>query len=118
MGFRHLQSLGKIYAVAMGALAFLCSRSGNANIAARTRPYVAAMVIAALVSPYEITTIFPTNDRMFEIDDQLKREGKDNFGDERDQEIDSLLKQWQWWHTGRIVLPLASAIILTMSSLS
>ena len=78
-------------------------------------PYVLTIAVLLPTSPWEIYLIFPTNDKVTEMQKQLEKMGKENFGDRRDGEMGELISIWQKWHVGRVIAPLIATAIMAMA---
>ena len=79
-------------------------------------PYALAIGVLVPIGPWEMLLIFPTNDKIAEMTRGLERAGKEDFGDERDEEVERLLGSWASWHVGRIVAPLVATGIMAGSA--
>lgn len=88
---------------------------GEQVLAQEWTHYVAATLVLLVIAPWEIYLIFPINDRIAEYGKKLNAERQECFGDARDGEVRQLLADWQFWHVGRIVCPMAAALILAAS---
>lgn len=55
------------------------------------------------VAPYEVYLIFPINDRVEEIGEELDRDARKE--EERKRELKELLKKWQFRNFGRVGMP-------------
>lgn len=114
LGFRYLQPGGRILGAILASTTLLLYTHPNVAIARLWKLYGSAAIIALSASPFEEFMIFPTNNRISAIGDTLRKEGKEDFDDEkggRKQELNELLLSWQRWHVGRIMLPLTAAIV-------
>lgn len=116
MGGRYLQTTGRTQAVIILTLALLLRQHPDPSIAKRWKIYATALAALVPVAPFEIISIFPTNDRITELGHQLEK-GVDNFEDERSAELDRLLVSWQKWHTGRIMIPLTAGVVTALGLL-
>jgi hypothetical protein len=60
------------------------------------------------VAPYEIYAIFPINDRVKEIRDEIAS-GRDEKGAKR--ELQGLFVKWQVRNFGRVAIPLVAGLV-------
>ncbi|KAH6712724.1 hypothetical protein BKA61DRAFT_674986 [Leptodontidium sp. MPI-SDFR-AT-0119] len=116
LGARYMQGSSRMQGVSLAALTYLLYRYPDLEIARRWKYFAAALVVGIQVAWYEVVFIFPTNDRLVEMEGELKREtgggeeGKREGEKARDREMRGevlrLLEQWRRWHVGRIIVPL------------
>lgn len=117
LGFRYLQPLSRIFGVLTLAIIALLYTHSDPTLAAQTKLYVVVLAILVPLGPYEEKLIFPTNDRILAMGEEIGKEGMgDGTGDDeasrkRKQELSDLLSSWQAWHTGRVVAPFVAACI-------
>ena len=120
LGATYLMPTSRTRPVLILTLAYLFYAQASAqlkepsfsNTVAAWSPYALAIAVMVPTAPWEIYLIFPTNDRVAEMQKQLERMGKENYGDERDDEIGELISVWQKWHVGRVVAPLVATAIM------
>lgn len=67
--------------------------------------------ILAPLSPYEIFVIFPVNDRIAEMGEQLQVDGGRGDDEKAKKELKSLLARWQTRHLVRVGIPLLTGLV-------
>ncbi len=120
LGSKYLQPTSRAMPVVMLVMAYLSHVEASKDLKelslsytmAAWLPYALAVAVLAPTGPWEIYLIFPTNDKIAEMKKELEKRGKENFGDERDNQIGELLSIWQKWHVGRVVAPLLATMIM------
>ena len=75
-------------------------------------PYILSLAVLVPVGPWEVYLIFPTNDKILAMKEELEKSGKEGFGGDRDKELDELLVVWGRWHWGRVVIPLVATGVM------
>lgn len=123
LGATYLQPTSRMMPVLILTLAYLSHAQASAqlndtslsNTVAAWSPYVLAIAIVMLTAPWEIYLIFPTNDKVADMQKQLEKMGEENFGDKRDEEMGKLISNWQKWHVGRVIAPLTATAIMAMA---
>ena len=114
--FNHIIHLGATYLlptsralpVLMLSLIYLSYHSAEPDIQARWKHYIAAIVVLVPTGPWEITLIFPINDKVAAMGEELAKMKMDSFGDQRDREVEEMFSKWSQWHIGRIVAPMVA----------
>jgi len=111
MGARYLQPSSRTLGALFASLAVLFYCHPDPMIASRWRDYAMAMGALVSTAPYEIYAVFPTNDKIGNMGQDLKITQAADFGDKRDKEVDELLKKWRKRHIGRIVAPFGALLV-------
>ena len=111
LGFTYLQSAGRLLGLLTAIITGLFYTHPDPVVAQQWRTYAAVLAMLAPLAPYEEYTIFPINNRIKRMGEQLAKEGKEMFRDARDGELTELLGSWQAWHTGRAVAPFVAACV-------
>ncbi|KAH7399856.1 hypothetical protein BKA64DRAFT_777995 [Cadophora sp. MPI-SDFR-AT-0126] len=110
LGARYMQESSRVKGLALALLTYLLYSHPDEEISGRWKWFGAALVLGAQVAWYEVVFVFPMNDRLVEMEGELKEVGEGEERKRRDREIRAevlrLLEQWQKWHIGRIVMPL------------
>lgn len=70
--------------------------------------WATALAILVSVAPYEVYCIFPINDRVKEIEDELAKRSNEK---QAKQELQNLFKKWQFRNFGRVVIPLVAGVM-------
>ena len=68
------------------------------------KTWMALFFVLLIIAPYEIYAIFPTNDRVAEMEKELAKGLMEE--DAAKKELKVLLKRWQFRNFGRVGLPL------------
>ncbi|PVH89164.1 hypothetical protein DL98DRAFT_565294 [Cadophora sp. DSE1049] len=110
LGARYMQGSSRIQGISLALLTYLLYSHPDEEISGRWKWFGAALVLGAQVAWYEVVFVFPTNDRLVEMEGELKNVSGGEDRENRDREIMGevlrLLDQWRRWHVGRIVVPL------------
>jgi hypothetical protein len=72
--------------------------------AQKWKTWAALFFVLLIIAPYEIYAIFPTNDRVAEMEKELAKGLIEE--DAAKKELKVLLKRWQFRNFGRVGLPL------------
>lgn len=120
LGFRYLQPSSQLLGATLLGTTYLLYSHPDAAVARLWKYYAVAAGILIPAAPWEQFLIFPTNDRILAMGEDLRSEGKEGVHEEqggRKEELNELLTSWQRWHVGRVVLPLAAAVVTAMALL-
>ncbi|KAL2071180.1 hypothetical protein VTL71DRAFT_12415 [Oculimacula yallundae] len=115
LGAKYMQGSSRVQGILLATLSYLLYIHPDPEIAARWKYFAAALVIGVQVAWYEVVFIFPTNDRLVDMEGELKRMDGEERGErelEMRGEILVLLDSWRKWHIGRIVVPFISASLI------
>ncbi|KAK0363312.1 hypothetical protein LTR02_014826 [Friedmanniomyces endolithicus] len=72
--------------------------------------YLLCFALLVPIAVWEIYMIFPINDRIADIDQQMMKGGSEALKAEQERELGRLLDRWTKMHTVRFVLPGLAAI--------
>ncbi len=111
-GGRYLQPSSRILALSLATLTWLVARHPNPAVAGTWQYYAAAVALLVPVAPYEIWAIFPFNDRIKEIGANMGEKRGEALSKKDEKELRGLLRQWQLRNIGRVIMPLAAALVL------
>ncbi|KAK0294908.1 hypothetical protein LTS00_006374 [Friedmanniomyces endolithicus] len=73
--------------------------------------YLLCFVLLVPIAVWEIYMIFPINDRIADMDQQMMKGGSEALNAEQGRELGRLLDRWTKMHTVRFVLPGLAAIV-------
>ena len=104
--------------VLMLSSAYLSYQHDDPTIQARWKHHVAVMLSLMPASAWEIALIFPINDKVAEMGQELTKLKKDDFADGRDAKVEELFTRWQTFHVFRIVAPMVATALLAGSALN
>ncbi|KAK3631636.1 hypothetical protein LTR56_016743 [Elasticomyces elasticus] len=107
-GTKYLQGGSRIQAVLLVILVYLTYTHPDPEIASRWKYFAAATFIGAQVAWYEVVFVFPTNDRLIEMESELKTANDADADRKARAEVLRLFDKWRYWHVGRIVIPFAA----------
>ncbi|KAK3646827.1 hypothetical protein LTR56_008314 [Elasticomyces elasticus] len=111
-GTKYLQGGRRIQAVLLIILVYLTYTHPDPEISGRWKYFAAATFIGAQVAWYEVVFVFPTNDRLVEMEAELIKAGGDADADRKARpEVLRLFDKWRYWHVGRIVIPFAAVAV-------
>lgn len=113
-GFTYLQTSSRILGALLASLTFLTYRSRDPLVRGQFRFWAAALAMLVPIAPYEVYFIFPSNDRIKEIQSELK--GDEIKTEERD-EVRGLLERWQWRNGIRFATPVVAGLVGMMGML-
>ena len=101
-GYKYLQSGSRNLAIAILAAAVLTYYHSDEAVAFKWKWYAAAFAVLIQAAWYEVVFIFPINDQAIAMGDKL--EGGDFWlADAEHAKLQELIRDWRWWHFGRIV---------------
>ncbi|KXJ85440.1 hypothetical protein Micbo1qcDRAFT_169436 [Microdochium bolleyi] len=118
LGFKYLQTSSRLIPVALLSLAgatYHHQQQPGPPLVQHWTHYLAATLVLLITAPWEVYLIFPTNDKITGYGRALDKERQGRFGDKRDDEVQRLLTEWQFWHVGRIAFPMIATLILAAS---
>lgn len=105
-----MQGSSRVQGTSLALLTYLLYSYPDKEICGRWKWFGAALGLGAQVAWYEVLFVFPTNDRLAEMEGELKGVKSEEEKERTDREIRGevlrLLEQWRKWHIGRIVIPL------------
>ncbi|KAF2759871.1 hypothetical protein EJ05DRAFT_312374 [Pseudovirgaria hyperparasitica] len=104
-GWKYLHHFSQLQGASLATITYLVSQHPNPAIAAKWRIWAAALGIVAFAWPFERIAIFPVNDRVGEIGEEVKKGDEGRVG-----EVDGLLKEWGVKNVFRAALPLSAAV--------
>ncbi|KAK5707341.1 hypothetical protein LTR17_020792 [Elasticomyces elasticus] len=107
-GTKYLQGGSRIQAVLLVSLVYLTYTHSDPEISGRWKYFAAATFIGAQVAWYEVVFVFPTNDRLIEMESELKTANDADADRKARAEVLRLFDKWRYWHVGRIVIPFAA----------
>ncbi|KAK5700046.1 hypothetical protein LTR97_006180 [Elasticomyces elasticus] len=110
-GTKYLQGGSRIQAILLIILVYLTYTHPDPEISGRWKYFAAATFIGAQVAWYEVVFVFPTNDRLIEMESQLKRTDDADADRRARAEVLRLFDKWRFWHVGRIVIPFAAVAV-------
>jgi hypothetical protein len=112
LGYRYLQSSGRILAATLLTTTLLLRNHPSPAIARQWKIYALSLAILAPAAPWEEFLIFPTNDRIEAMGEELRNERRESLdpSDPRARKLNDALDSWQRWHVGRIVFPFVAAL--------
>ena len=116
LGGTYLQPTSRVLPVLLVSLTYLSYHHIDPVLQARWKHCLAAILCLVPIDPWERNLIFPTNDKLAAMGEDLAKMKKEKFGDERDAEVDVLFTKWCRWHVGRIVSPMVATAILAGST--
>ncbi|KAK1067297.1 hypothetical protein LTR74_006501 [Friedmanniomyces endolithicus] len=73
--------------------------------------YLLCFVLLVPIAVWEVYMIFPINDRVAEMDQQMLKGGSGALNAEQERELGRLLDRWTKMHTVRFVLPGLAALV-------
>jgi hypothetical protein len=107
-GFQYLQPSSRILMFALIITPLLTWRLPDPVQAENWKLWATALAILVPVAPYEVYCIFPINDRVKEIGDELAKGSNEK---QAKQELQDLFKKWQFRNFGRVVIPLVAGVV-------
>jgi hypothetical protein len=102
-----MQGGSRIQAVPHLLLIYLFYQHPDPAISSRWKYFAAAIFVGVQSAWYEVVTIFPTNDKLLKLEEEVKKMNQEQDRKMRG-EVVGLLEKWRRWHIGRIVLPTVS----------
>ncbi|KAF3041358.1 hypothetical protein E8E12_008231 [Didymella heteroderae] len=107
-GFQYLQPSSRILGASLLLTTVLTSRLADAEHAQRWKLWAVALGILVPVAPYEALCIFPINDSVKRMGEQVR-----SGADEKRvaPELIRLLDRWRVRNYGRVVLPLVAGVV-------
>ena len=107
-GFRDLQPSSRILMFSLITTVFLTLRLPDPAQAEQWKTWALAVGIMVPVAPYEVYCIFPINDRVKEIGQDIeKRRDENRFK----RELGELFTKWQFRNCVRVGLPLVAGFV-------
>lgn len=101
-----MQGSSRFQGASLALPTYLLYSHPDKDMCGRRKWFGAALVFGAQVAWYEVVFVFPTNDRLVEIEGELKVVKSGDEKQMRDTnprgEVLRLLEQWRNWHVGRI----------------
>jgi hypothetical protein len=102
-GAQILMPSSRVLGASLLLTTVLTSRLSDPVEAENWKTWAALFLTLITVAPYEIYFIFPINDRVEEISDELEKGAKQEEDVKR--ELHKLLGKWQFKNFGRVALP-------------
>jgi hypothetical protein len=101
-GYKYLQSGSRNLSIALLTTVVLTYYHPDENVAAKWKWYAAAFAVLIQAAWYEVVFIFPINDRAIAMGEKF--EGDESWLAESEHaKLRGLIRDWRWWHFGRIV---------------
>lgn len=102
-GGQYLLPSSRMLGASLLLTTYLTSRLPKPAQAAKWRAWAACFGTLITVAPYEIYYIFPINDRVEEIGEEIESGARNE--EEQKRELQELLGKWQFRNFGRVGLP-------------
>lgn len=106
-GFHYLQPSSRILGASLLLTTILTSQLAGEE-GEKWRLWAMALAILVPVAPYEVYFIFPINDRVKEIDDDINGRGA---SEKVEKELKRLFRKWKVRNWGRVVMPLVAGVV-------
>ncbi|KAG8630877.1 hypothetical protein KVT40_000017 [Elsinoe batatas] len=113
-GAAYLQPASRVLGASLASLAVLSYTQPDPIQSAKWSYWAAALACVLPVAPYEIILIFPINDEILEMRNEMddrRSKGLANDDGKRDKYIREQIYKWRRRHVGRIVMPFAAFCI-------
>ncbi|KAH6621975.1 hypothetical protein C7974DRAFT_214216 [Boeremia exigua] len=107
-GLQYLQPSSRILGISLLTTALLTSYLPDPAQAEQWKTWAVALAILAPVAPYEVYCIFPINDRVSEIREEVERGANE---EKAKKELKALFSKWQFRNYGRVGIPLVAGIV-------
>lgn len=107
-----MQESSRIQGVSPALLTLLLYRHPDPDIQARWKYFAVALVVGIQMAWYEVVFIFPTNDRLVDMEGELERKKAkgEEVREERERELRGKvlrpLEKCRMWHIRPIAVPL------------
>lgn len=102
-GGQYLLPSSRTLGASLISTTILTSRLSDPVEAEKWKSWAGLFLTLITVAPYEIYLIFPINDRVEEIEEQLENGTKQD--EQVKKELKELLAKWQFRNFGRVALP-------------
>lgn len=112
LGGRYLQTGTRAWAASMAVLTCLLYFHRDEALSERWSYFAAALFTGAQAGWYEIVYVFPTNDRLLEMEDDLLKSDDAEADQKIRGEVLRLLEKWRYRHIPRILLPLGAVALI------
>ncbi|EON61829.1 hypothetical protein W97_01047 [Coniosporium apollinis CBS 100218] len=111
LGAKYLQNGSRIQGISLSTLVYLLYRHPDPDMASRWKWFAAALFVGAQVAWYEVVYVFPTNDRLVEMEGELRKTDEPDADRKARPEVMRLLEKWRRRHIGRIIIPFAAVTL-------
>lgn len=108
-GIKYIQTGSRIQGFLLALQAYLSYTNDDGAIRERWWYTAAALAVGIQVAWYEVLFVFPTNDRLIEMEGMLEKVDEESVDGKVTGEVVRLLEKWRFRHIPRIAVPLICA---------
>jgi hypothetical protein len=110
-GQNYLQPSSRFLSAALIALGAVTYYYPDPRVASAWTYHLASGLILVQTAWYEIYFVFPVNDKIIAMRSIPGGEDGAALPEEQQMRLAQLMLEWRKWHWGRVIMPLASALV-------